>query len=416
MAAEVICVGTELLLGEILNSNARFLGQQLANLGIPHFYQTVVGDNPQRLKNAIAIACQRSSILIFTGGLGPTPDDLTVATLAEFFEVSLEERGEVLEDIQRKYTARGRSMSESNRKQALLPQGAEVLPNPLGTAPGMMWQPQPGLAILTFPGVPREMERMWHDTAVDFLRSLGWGQEAIYSQVLKFWGIPESTLAEKVADLLAMDNPTVAPYASMGEVRLRISARSASEAEALQLIEPVSQKVREMAGSHYFGSDEETLPAVVVRQLQERGETVAVAESCTGGGIGATLTEVPGASAVFLGGTIAYSNEVKRHWLQVSPEDLQTQGAVSAPVAEQMALGVRGSFGSHWGVSVTGIAGPGGGTLEKPVGLVYIGLAAPDGRVKSIQHRFGENSQRNWIRHASVRYAIDHLRRAMLSG
>jgi nicotinamide-nucleotide amidase len=415
MAAEVICVGTELLLGEILNTNSRFLGQQLANLGIPHFYQTVVGDNPQRLKNAIAIASDRSSILIFTGGLGPTPDDLTVSTLAEFFDTPLVERPEVVEDIQQKYAARGRSMSASNRKQALLPQGAQVLPNPLGTAPGMMWQPKSDLAILTFPGVPRELERMWHDTAVDFLRSLGWGQEIIYSQVLKFWGIPESALAEKVADLLQMDNPTVAPYASMGEVRLRISARSASKAEALNTIEPISRQVREIAGSHYFGSDEDTLPGVVVQQLQRRGETLAVAESCTGGGLGATLTDIAGCSAVFFGGVVAYSNEVKRHLLQVSPEDLQNQGAVSAAVAEQMALGVQKHFGSHWGLSVTGIAGPGGGTPEKPVGLVYIGLAPPDGTVKSIQHRFGETSQRSWIRHASIRYAIDHLRRHMLA-
>lgn len=415
MAAEVICVGTELLLGDILNTNSRFLGQQLAKLGIPHFYQTVVGDNPQRLKNAIAIACQRSSILIFTGGLGPTPDDLTVSTLAEFFDTPLVERPEVVEDIQRKYAARGRSMSESNRKQAWLPQGAQVLPNPLGTAPGMMWQPKSDGAILTFPGVPRELERMWHDTAVDFLRSLGWGKEIIYSQVLKFWGIPESALAEKVADLLQMDNPTVAPYASMGEVRLRISARAASETEALKSIEPISRQVREMAGPHYFGSGEDTLPGVVVRQLQGRGETLAVAESCTGGGLGATLTEVAGCSAVFLGGVVAYSNEVKCHLLQVSEEDLQSQGAVSAVVAEQMAAGVQKRFGSHWGLSVTGIAGPGGGTPEKPVGLVYIGWAAADGTVKSIQHRFGETSQRSWIRHVSIRYAIDHLRRQMLA-
>ncbi|HEY9657344.1 MAG TPA: CinA family nicotinamide mononucleotide deamidase-related protein, partial [Allocoleopsis sp.] len=228
-SAEIISVGTELLLGEILNTNAQFLAQQFAQLGIPHYYQTVVGDNPLRLQKAVAIACERSRLLVFTGGLGPTPDDLTTETLAEFFGVPLVEHSEILEDIAQKYARRGRPMTPSNRKQALLPKGAQILTNPTGSAPGMIWQPRAGLTLLTFPGVPSEMQEMWQQTAVPYLHSQGWGKEMIYSRTLRFWGIAESALAEKVGALLELDNPTVAPYAGKGEVRLRISAKAPSE-------------------------------------------------------------------------------------------------------------------------------------------------------------------------------------------
>jgi nicotinamide-nucleotide amidase len=226
MSAEIIGVGTELLLGEILNSNAQFLAQQLAILGIPHYYQTVVGDNRERLKQVIDLARKRASILIFTGGLGPTPDDLTTEAIADFFQTPLRERPEIVEDIKAKLAARGRQMASNNRKQALIPEGAEILPNPTGTAPGIIWQPEPGLTILTFPGVPSEMYRMWSETAIPYLKSLGWGQEMIYSRTLRFRGIGESDLALKVASLLDLTNPTVAPYASKGEVRLRVSTKS----------------------------------------------------------------------------------------------------------------------------------------------------------------------------------------------
>ncbi|NET39695.1 MAG: CinA family nicotinamide mononucleotide deamidase-related protein [Cyanothece sp. SIO1E1] len=251
VSAEVICVGTELLLGDIQNSNAQFLAQQLAQLGIPHYYQTVVGDNPSRLQQVLAIASERSQILIFTGGLGPTPDDLTTETLADFFDVPLWERADVLADIARKYAHRGRQMTANNRKQALLPAGANILPNPLGSAPGMIWQPRANLTIFTFPGVPMEMQAMWQETAAPYLQSQGISQGIIHSRTLKFWGITESALAEKVASLLESQNPTVAPYASKGGVKLRISARSASKQQAQQLIEPVEQRLR---STSYSGS------------------------------------------------------------------------------------------------------------------------------------------------------------------
>jgi len=415
MTAEIICVGTELLLGDILNTNAQFLALELANLGIPHYYQTVVGDNPGRLKQVLAIACDRSKLLIFTGGLGPTPDDLTTEAIADFLGVPLVERPDVLADIAQKFAQRGREMTPNNRKQALIPQGAEVLPNPGGTAPGIIWQPRGDLTILTFPGVPSEMHQMWRETAVPYLKSQGWGQEIIYSRTLRFWGIGESAIAEKVAPFFNLSNPTVAPYAGQGEVRLRVSARGGSVSEAQQLIEPVAQKLQQIGGQHYFGSDGDTLASVVGQLLTSANETLAVAESCTGGGLGSTLTEVAGSSHYFLGGVISYDNSVKTAVLGVNQSDLETLGAVSQPVAMQMAAGVRSLLSSNWGLSITGIAGPGGGTDTKPVGLVYIGLAKPDGSVECFKYQLGQNRSRASIRHFSVCHALDQLRCRLLS-
>jgi nicotinamide-nucleotide amidase len=414
MSAEIICVGTELLLGDILNSNAQYLAQQLAKLGIPHYYQTVVGDNPGRLKQVIEIASLRAQILIFTGGLGPTPDDLTCETIADFFGAALVERPDIIEDITRKYAGRGRVMTPSNRKQALIPQGAEILPNPTGTAPGIIWHPRPELTIFTFPGVPSEMHRMWEETAVPYLKSQGWGKEIIYSRMLKFWGVAESALAEKVASYLNLPNPTVAPYSSRGEVKLRVSAKTASEEQAQDLIAPVEKQIKEIAGLDYYGADDDTLASVVGELLRGAGETLSVAESCTGGGLGQMLTEISGSSDYFWGGVISYDNSVKVGLLGVNSEDLAKHGAVSSIVAEQMAAGVRDRLATSWGLSITGIAGPGGGTETKPVGLVYIGLAGPNGEVESFEYRFGALRGRSLIRHVSACTALDNLRRKLL--
>lgn len=415
MSAEIICVGTELLLGDILNSNAQYLAQQLASLGIPHYYQSTVGDNINRLQQVIDIASQRASILIFTGGLGPTPDDLTTDAIAAFFNTPLVERPEIVADITQKFASIGRKMTSNNLKQALLPQGAEVLPNPGGTAPGIIWQPRQGLIILTFPGVPSEMKRMWQETAVPYLKSQGWGKKIIYSRMMKFRGIGESTLADKVNDLFDLTNPTVAPYAGMGEVRLRVSAKANSQADAIALIEPVAQKIQNIAGLDYFGADDETLASVVGNLLRKIKETVSVAESCTGGGLGAMFTTISGSSDYFMGGVISYDNRVKISLLGVNPDDLNQFGAVSHPVAKQMALGVREKLDTSWGLSITGIAGPGGGTQTKPVGLVYIGIACPDGSVESVEYRLGERRDRETIRHLSAYNALDLLRRKLLT-
>ncbi|MEH2265954.1 competence/damage-inducible protein A [Nostoc sp.] len=415
MSAEIICVGTELLLGDILNGNAQFLAQQLAQLGIPHYYQTVVGDNPERLKQVIEIAISRAQILIFTGGLGPTPDDLTCETIADFFKVPLVERSDIIEDITQKFTQRGRVMSPSNRKQALIPQGAEILPNPTGTAPGIIWQPRPEITIFTFPGVPSEMYPMWEETAVPFLKSQGWGKDIIYSRSLKFWGIGESALAEKVASYLKLPNPTVAPYAGKGEVRLRVSAKATSEAAAEELIAPIEKQLKEIAGLDFYGVNNDTPASVVGQLLQASKETLSVAESCTGGGLGQMLTEIAGSSDYFWGGVISYDNSVKVGLLGVNQEDLDKFGAVSATVAEQMAIGVKTRLATTWGLSITGIAGPTGGTDTKPVGLVYVGLAGPKDEVTSFEYQFGTVRGRALIRHVSANAALDNLRRKLLT-
>ncbi len=415
MNAEVICVGTELLLGDIVNSNTQFLGRQLADLGIPHYFQTVVGDNPERIKQVIKVASDRASLLVFTGGLGPTPDDLTTETIASFFETPLEERPELITDIKEKFAQRGRTMSENNRKQALMPVGATILPNPMGSAPGMIWQPRPNLTIMTFPGVPAELRRMWQETAVPFLKQEGWGANVILSRTLRFWGIGESDLAEKVRDYLDASNPTVAPYASKGEVRLRVSARAETQEGAIALINPIQQRIQEIAGLDYFGCDEDTLASVTGKLLREAKQTVAVAESCTGGGLGAMLTSVSGSSSYFRGGIVAYDNDVKQQLLTVKAESLNQEGAVSGTVAKEMALGAKKQFHSDWGLSITGIAGPTGGTAEKPVGLIYVGIATPEEETDQVELRLGQQRLRDTIRHVSACHALDQLRRRLLT-
>ena len=414
MVAEIICVGTELLLGDILNSNSQFLAKELASLGIPHYYQTVVGDNPDRIKQVLEIAVGRSQLLLFTGGLGPTPDDLTVETIADFFGVPLIEKPEIIADIEQKFAQRGRTMSPSNRKQALIPEGADILPNRSGSAPGIIWQPVPNVTVMTFPGVPAEMHLMWREIAVPYLQNNGWCSETICSRTLKFWGIAESALAEKVDSFLNLTNPTVAPYANHGEVKLRISARAESQAVAKNLIEPIEQQLRQIAGLDCYGADTDTLASTVGKLLLLGGETLSVAESCTGGGLGAMLTGVAGSSRYFLGGIISYDDRVKEGLLGVNPQDLAEFGAVSHQVAKQMAAGVRQGLNTNWGLSITGIAGPGGGTDAKPVGLVYVGLAG-DGEAESFEYRFGDARSRDWIRNLSSCTALDRLRRKLLA-
>ena len=410
---EILCVGTELLLGNILNGNARWLAEELAALGLPHYRQTVVGDNVERLKQSVLEAVDRSRILITTGGLGPTPDDLTTETLAAVFDTPLEERPDLWVEIQAKLSDSNRTSALSNRKQALLPRGAQVLPNPSGTAPGMIWSPRPGFTVLTFPGVPSEMKQMWSQTAVPWLRQHGGVKDIFVSRLLRFTGIAESTLAEQVADLLELDNPTVAPYAGLGEVKLRLTARGETIEQAKQFLNPVDAALRSRMGLLCYGSDDESLASVVLELLRQRGETIAVAESCTGGGLGAALTTVTRSSEVFLGGVIAYSNAIKQALLDVPAELLDRHGAVSDPVVRHMAEGARQRLGADWSVAVSGVAGPGGGTQAKPVGLVHIAVAGPHGCQTSQEH-FGFRRGRLGIQQLSVVRSLDRLRKFLL--
>ena len=409
LTAEILCIGSELLLGNITNGNARWIAEQLASLGVPHQRQMVVGDNRERLMAEVRQAAGRCRVLITTGGLGPTPDDLTTEAIAAAFETPLVEHPEVWAAIQARLSARGRTCSPSNRRQAFLPKGAELLPNPTGTAPGMIWSPTPGFTVLTFPGVPSEMKAMWQQTAAPWLRQSGLAAGVFASRMLHFWGVSESALAEEMADLLEQVNPTVAPYAGAGEVKLRITARAERQAEAEALLLPVEREIRSRTGQSCFGVDEQSLAAVVLERLRERGQTVAVAESCTGGGLGASVAAVPGASDVFLGGVIAYSNRVKQQVLGVPQALLETHGAVSDPVAEAMAEGARRLTGADWALAITGVAGPGGGTEQKPVGLVHIAVAGPSG-CSSEGIRFGASRGRHWIQTLSAGEALNRLR------
>jgi nicotinamide-nucleotide amidase len=423
MSAEILCIGTELLLGNITNGNARWIAEQLAALGITHHRQQVVGDNRERVIAAVREASGRCRLLLTTGGLGPTPDDLTTEAIAAAFHTPLGERPEVWADIQAKLAARGRPVTPSLRRQALLPVGAELLPNATGSAPGMIWTPDPerlafpvvpGFTVLTFPGVPSEMQAMWNATAAPWLRDAGLAEGVYASRMLRFWGVSESSLAEQMADLLDQANPTVAPYAGAGEVKLRVTARAAGEGEAAALLAPVEAEIRRRAGDHCFGADDEGLAAVVLALLRRRGESLAVAESCTGGGIGAALAAVPGASEVFVGGVIAYANAAKQALLGVPAELLAAHGAVSDPVATAMAEGARRCTGAVWAIAVTGIAGPGGGSADKPVGLVHIAVAGPDGCVSGAV-RFGSSRGRAWVQTLTTGEALDQLRRRLLA-
>lgn len=413
-SAEIICIGTELLLGDIVNSNAQYLAQQLASLGISHHYQTVVGDNSLRIQRAVAIACERARFLILTGGLGPTPDDLTIATLADFFGTPLVERPEIVADIEAKFASRGRRLNDTSRRQAELPKGADVLPNPVGTAPGVIWTPRKGLLVMTFPGVPREMKSMWQETARPYLQSNGWAKGVIHSRTLKFWGIGEETLATKVRSLLDLENPTVAPYAGDGEVKLRISARAESVEAANGLIDPVAQSILQLSGDCCYGQNDNTLASVVGQLLLDQSLTLGVAESCTGGGLGQMLTATPGSSAYFWGGVISYDNRVKQGLLGVDSGVLERYGAVSAEVAAMMAEGVRDRLQTDLGISITGVAGPGGGSPKKPVGLVYIGLSSAAG-TSTQKHLFGEDLSRDRVRQRSALSALNHLRLQLIS-
>jgi nicotinamide-nucleotide amidase len=389
--AEILSIGTELLLGQILDTNAQYLSEQLAKLGINSFYRTTVGDNKDRIKDALGVAFSRASLVITTGGLGPTADDLTTESIAEFFRVPLIFDEAVFEQIKALFSTMRFPMPESNRKQALRPADSSILPNPQGTAPGILWQidqatcRRAGLAdmdnprtILTFPGVPRELKAMWRETAIPFLAHT-YATGVFWSHDLKHYGIGESALAEKYAHLLSQSNPTVAPYAGNWECRLRVTAKGETEEAAKLLAQPVIEEILKNSGSLCYGFDDDTLESVVGDLLVRRNKTLSVAESCTGGLVSERLTDRPGSSQYITLNLVTYANAAKTTMLAVEETVLQAKGAVSSECAEQMAKGVRKLAGSDIGLSVTGIAGPAGGTPEKPVGLVYIGLASETG-------------------------------------
>ena len=372
---EIISVGTELLLGDILNTDAQFLSQELAKLGLSVLHQSTVGDNHDRLFELLAQSAKRSDIIILSGGLGPTPDDITKEVACEFFEKELVLHEESLQRMSAYFTAKGIEMPETNKKQAMLPKDCVVFQNNNGTAPGLAME-KDGKHILLLPGPPRELKPMFYESAVPYLKKFS--DKVIISHNIRTFGIGESAMSEIVTDLLDSSNPTVAPYAKDGEALLRVTAMADNEDEAEKLCTPMIAEIRERLSGYIYGIDVNCIEEAVVPMLIEKNLKLATAESCTGGLIGKRITNVSGASKVFDCGIISYSNEIKHRILGVSEEALQKYGAVSAEVAKQMAKGALTVSGADIAVSVTGIAGPNSDGTSKPVGLSYIALADKD--------------------------------------
>lgn len=374
MRTEIIAVDTELLLGEIVNTDAPMIAQGLAELGIGVYFQTVCGDNPDRLKSVLEVAKQRADLIITTGGLGPTADDLTKETIAAAFGKGLVRDEESMARLREHF--KGRTMTKNNEKQADVPEGCTVFQNDWGTAPACAFEGE-GCLVIMLPGPPRECTPLFREKVMPFLEKR-WGG-ALCSRYVKVFGMGESEMASRLSRQMdTWENPTAAPYAKEGECLVRITAMGKDKEKAFAMTEPAVREVRQVLGGVVYGVDVDSLEQVVVQEMTARGLTLATAESCTGGLMGKRITDVPGASACYLGGVVSYQNEVKENLLGVRHETLITKGAVSEDTACQMAEGVRKALGADIGISTTGVAGPGGGTPEKPVGLIYVGISTKD--------------------------------------
>lgn len=402
---ELISVGTEILLGDILNTDAQYLSIELAKLGISVIHQSTVGDNRERLLAQLDEAAKRSDIIILSGGLGPTPDDLTKEVCCEFFGKEMFLHEPTVEKIKKYFSSKGIEMAQNNLKQAMLPKDCVIFPNDNGTAPGMAIE-KDGIHILVLPGPPRELKPMFQNCAVPYL--MQFSDRIIVSHNIRTFGIGESSMAERVNDLFDAQNPTVAPYAKDGEALLRVTAMAKTKEDAESLCEPIIEEIKKRLDAYVYGVDYNCIEEAVVGMLKEHHLKVATAESCTGGLIAKRITDVPGASEVFECGIISYANGIKHKVLGVSEDDLNKYGAVSEPVAKQMAQGALKVSGADIAVSVTGIAGPDSDSTGKPVGLVYIGLADKENVwVREIRT---SRRDRSYNRYVSASNALDMIR------
>ena len=405
--AELIAVGTELLLGNIANTDAQMISQGLSQLGINVYYHTVVGDNPQRVRQAVDIARGRADILITTGGLGPTCDDLTKVAVAQAFGKELVYHEPSAQRIRERFAQRGTPVTENNFQQAMVPEGCTVLDNDWGTAPGVAFQAG-GTHVLMLPGPPRECAMMFRHRALPYLQKLSDG--VIASRTVKTFGIGESAAEALLRDLMnALHNPTLAPYAKPTGTELRITAHAPTREEALRLIAPGEEQVKATLGDKVIGVDVDSLEEVCFALLKDRGLTVGTAESCTGGLLAKLLTDLPGSSAVFRGGVVSYTNGVKAGLLGVPQDLLDRYGAVSPQVAEAMARGAKAALGCDIALSTTGVAGPDADDRGNPIGLVYLGLAWGD-QCQVTEFRAGP-VERERVRRQAAQTALDLLRR-----
>lgn len=377
MKAEILCVGTELLIGDIVNTNAAYLSKKLSENGIFVYHHTVVGDNDGRLREALADALGRSNIVVMTGGLGPTYDDMTKETVSSVMGKKLVRHEESEKRILAYFARTDRVPTPNNMKQALMPEGATVFENNFGTAPGCAIESD-GKTVVMLPGPPKEMKPMFDDEVLPYL--LRNSTEVLVSENVNIFGMGESSVEEKLRDIMTSgDNPTVAPYVNDGEVRVRVTARAENRERAKKLIAPIVEKIKEIIGDFVYGVNAVSLENAVVKTFSEKGLTLASAESCTGGLISKRVTDIPGSSAMFGYGVCTYANEAKEKILGVKHETLEKYGAVSKETAREMAEGLLRLSGADVAVCTTGLAGPGGGSEEKPVGLVYLAVGTKDG-------------------------------------
>ena len=405
---EILSVGTELLLGNIVNLDAQILSQELSKLGLNVYWHTVVGDNPQRAREAVAIAKQRADVIITTGGLGPTCDDLTKNVLAEAFGKKLVFDEGSAQRIRSYFTRTKRPMTENNLQQAMLPEGCTVLENDWGTAPGCAFEAD-GCHVVMLPGPPSECRPMFLYRAMPYLQRLSEG--TIVSHTLKLFGIGESSMEAQLRDQMnAMSNPTLAPYAKEGECELRVTAKAATEAEAQALLRPTVEEVKALFGSKGYGVDVPSLEYVVLEGLKARGLTLGVAESCTGGLMAKRITDIPGASQVFLGGVVSYTNQVKARALGVPQHLLEQFGAVSPEVAQAMAQGARQALGCDIALAATGVAGPDKDEWDNEVGTMFVAIATAEGtHVRPL--KLGNRPVRERLRIQTASHAFDLARR-----
>lgn len=407
MVAEIISVGTELILGNVANTDARDISEKLSELGITVYYHTVVGDNPERLAGAVEIAKGRADIIITTGGLGPTCDDLTKQVLASSFGLKLVFDEKEAEGIKAYFDKglHGAVMTENNLQQAYLPEGCTVFHNEWGTAPGCAFMAQ-GMHVIMLPGPPGECNAMFKNCAMPYLRNLS--KDVIVSHNIHIFGQGESFVEAQLRDIMnGLTNPTLAPYAKEGEVMLRVTAKAAAREEAEAMMLPVIKNVREILGDLIYGIDSDSLEETAFELMRERGLTLAVAESCTGGLLAKRITDISGASKVFLAGATVYSTDSKVRLLGVDAKLLEEKGVVSREVAEAMAVCVREKLGADIGIGITGLAGPGGGGTHD-VGSVFAALCAGG---ETFVRELHLGAGRNRIRIMAVNHSLDMLRR-----
>ncbi|MBE3520360.1 MAG: competence/damage-inducible protein A [Firmicutes bacterium] len=391
MKAEVLSIGTELLLGEILDTNAQYLSRELQNLGFDLYHRVTVGDNVERLTRAFEAALARADLVVSTGGLGPTSDDVTCEALARALGRELVFSEEAWEMVKARLEVRGRSPCDSDRKQALLVSGATFVPNRVGAAPGQVVR-EGGKTIVLLPGPPREMIPMWEEDVRPLIRRDFPGLRPLFSEDLKLVGIPEALVQETIGDLFQSPDPTVAPYVGLGEVRIRVATRDSDEQRARARIKHVVDTIRSKLGKYIYGSDGDELESVVGELLVRKGLSLAVAESCTGGLVAHRITSVPGASRYFKMGLVAYGPRAKWECLGVRKEDVERDDAVNPEVAISMARGIRAMAAADIGLSTTGFAGPSGGAPGAPVGTIYVGLVWPNGNYVEVQRYPGNRS------------------------